>query len=150
MTTVDPLRLARACAQHMLALDRASRDLGMSVEIPEPGSAIVRMAVTPGLVNGHDLCHGGYVFTLADSAFAFACNAYNRVAVSAAASIDYVAPARGGDRLVAHATELWRGRRNGVYDVVVTRAGDDATLAHFRGRCAIGNTPVLAGGSAPD
>ena len=142
MTADNALQLARACVARMLADDVASRSLGMTVEIPEAGRARVSMQVGSDMVNGHGICHGGYVFTLADSAFAFACNAYNRVTVSAGATIDYLTPARAGETLVANASEVRRGRRHGVYDVSVT-AAEGRRIAVFRGHCIARDEPVL-------
>ena len=98
-----------------------------------PGWARVVMTVRPDMVNGHGLCHGGLVFALADSAFAFACNSYNDSTVAAAASIDFLAAARDGDELTAEASELWRTRRNGIYEIAVTNQHGER-IALFRGR----------------
>ncbi|MEO0997006.1 MAG: hydroxyphenylacetyl-CoA thioesterase PaaI [Pseudomonadota bacterium] len=117
----------------MLGNDSASRALGMTLTVPAPGEAVTAFTVRADMVNGHDLCHGGMLFALADSAFAFACNGYNRVAVATGAGIDFVAPARRGDRVEAHARERYRRGRSGVYDVDVRRA-DGTLLAVFRGR----------------
>lgn len=129
----DELTLARRCAEKMLSEDLASRSLGMEIEIPAVGESIVTMTVTEAMANGYAICHGGYIFTLADSAFAFACNAYNRVTLAAGAHVDFLASARVGDRLVAHARERHRGRKSGVYDIQVSR-DDGSTVALFRGR----------------
>lgn len=131
----DPLELAKACAATMWADDRASRKLGMEMRITAPGSAETRMKIGPTMVNGHDICHGGYIFTLADSAFAFACNSYDRVTVAASASIEFIAPARLGDELTARAREAHRGGRAGLYDIEVTNQ-DGKLIALFRGRSA--------------
>lgn len=116
--------------------DRASRHLGIDIAVVRAGHASARMAVTADMVNGHDVCHGGYLFLLADSAFAFACNGYDieAVAVAASCDIDFVAPAYLGDHLVATATEVVRQGRSGVYDVVVARQVDGEPIALFRGR----------------
>ncbi len=142
MADDDALALARACVAHMMARDAASRALGMRVDVPAPGHAVVRMTVGDALVNGFDICHGGYLFTLADSAFAFACNGYDRVTVSAGAQIDFLAPARRGDRLVATASEVHRGRRVGLYDVRIARE-DGTPLAVFRGQCVVRREAIL-------
>ncbi len=127
----------------MLGNDRASQALEMTVTVPAPGEAVTAFTVREDMVNGHDLCHGGMLFALADSAFAFACNAYNRVTVAAAAGIDFVAPARLGDRVEAHARERYRRGRSGVYDVDVRR--DDGTLlAVFRGRSRSRDEAIVA------
>jgi acyl-CoA thioesterase len=91
------------------------------------------MLVREDMVNGHNICHGGFVFTLADSAFAFCCNSYNLVTVAAGATIDFLAPAQIGDRLFATAKELWRSRRTGLYEIEVTNQGG-SLVALFRGR----------------
>ena len=126
-------QLARACAAAMWAQDRASQRLGMELIEVSPGRARLRMRVADTMVNGHAICHGGFVFALADSAFAFACNSYNRITVAQGADVVFVAPARLGDELVAEATERSRDGRNGIYDVTVRRA-DGALVAEFRGR----------------
>lgn len=125
----------------MMAADRASRELGMQVLESGPGTAVVRMVVTASMVNGHRIAHGGYLFLLADTAFACACNSHGPVTVAAGADIVFVAPAREGDVLVAEAAERSRSGRSGVYDVTVRRApgsggqGDGTdVVAEFRGR----------------
>ena len=116
----------------MWADDRASRALGMTLDAVGPGSATLSMTLRDDMVNGHAIGHGGLTFTLADSAFAFACNSYNRVSVAAGAEIRFRRPTRLGDVLVATATERERDGRDGVYDVVVT-VGDEV-VAVFVGR----------------
>ena len=116
----------------MWAGDRASQALGMVLDDVRPGQATVRMALREDMVNGHDIGHGGLTFTVADSAFAFACNSYNRRTVAAGAEIRFLAPTRRGDVLVATATEREREGRDGVYDVTVT-AGE-TVVATFVGR----------------
>jgi len=129
---MDALKIARACADAMWADDAASRALGMELIAVEPGHAVLAMSVTEAMVNGHDLCHGGYIFMLADSAFAFACNTYNQRTVAQHCGITFVATARRGDRLVAQATERMRTGRSGIYDVTVTRE-EGFVIAEFRG-----------------
>lgn len=130
---MNELELARACADKMYADDNASRALGIEIEIPEPGSAVATMTVRKDMVNGLDICHGGLVFTLADTAFAFACNAYDDVTVAGAGTIDFLRPIFLGDELKAVALEEHRGRRGGVYAVeVVNQQGEFVAL--FRGR----------------
>ena len=138
----DALEQARTCATHMFAADRASRELEIEIDIPAAGCATATMTVTPAMINGHDACHGGYVFTLADTAFAFACNAYNQVTVAAGASIEYLAPVRAGDRLTAQAVERHRGRRSGTYDVEI-HDQQRRLVAVFRGRAAVIDRPLL-------
>ena len=124
--------VARRSAEAMWAGDRASRELGMSLDDVGPGSATLSMTLTESMVNGHAIGHGGYTFTLADSAFAFACNSYNRSTVAAGAEIRFRRPTYLGDRLVATATERERNGRDGVYDVLVTVGGE--VVAVFVGR----------------
>jgi acyl-CoA thioesterase len=112
--------------------DHASRALGMCLETVGPGTATLRMTVRDDMVNGHGIGHGGLTFALADSAFAFACNSYNRRTVAAAAEIRFRAPTRGGDELVATAVERERDGRDGTYDVTVTVG--DTVVATFVGR----------------
>ena len=124
---------ARACRDAMYAKDLGSQALGIEVTIPEPGSAEARMTISDAMLNGFGICHGGYVFALADTAFAFACNAYDRVTVAAGASIDYLKPVHAGDALHAYAREIHRGRRTGLYEVSVHNQNDDL-VAVFQGR----------------
>ena len=139
---MDEMELARACAEQMFKDDQATRDLGMVVEIIGPGVAEARMTVTANMVNGYSICHGGFLFTLADSAFAYACNCYDDVTVAAGADIDFIFMARLGDELVATATETHRGRRSGIYDIKI-RNQDDVLIAVFRGRSKALGRPIL-------
>lgn len=125
-------RLAEACAAAMYAEDRASQGLGMSLDEVGPGRAVLSMTVREDMVNGHGVCHGGFVFTLADSACAFASNSHNRVNLLHGAKIDLLRPAMQGDRLRAEAREINRGARLAVYDVDVKRQ-DGKLVACFRG-----------------
>jgi acyl-CoA thioesterase len=118
----------------MLAADRASAALGIEVVAHGPGWAQARMTVRPHMINGHDIAHGGLVFTLADTAFASACNGWGPVTVAAGAEISFLAPARLGDELEAHAQVRTRRGRTGIYDVTVRRG--DEVVAEFRGRSA--------------
>ena len=129
---MDAAAVARASADAMWSEDVASRGLGMQLISVEPGHAVMAMSVTDAMVNGHDLCHGGYVFALADSAFAFACNSYNQRCVAHHCAITFISPARRGDRLVARAVERSRVGRSGIYDVTVTRA-EGLVIAELRG-----------------
>ena len=127
----------------MWAEDRASAGLGMSLEAVGPGTAMLSMEIGPAMVNGHGMCHGGYIFALADSAFAFACNTYGDRTVAQQASILFVRPGRLGERLVAHAIERTRAGRTGVYDIRVT--GDDGSVvAEFRGQSRSTGRPFFA------
>jgi acyl-CoA thioesterase len=125
--------LARAVAAAMWADDAASSGLGMRLVSVAAGRAVLEMPVRADMVNGHGIAHGGFVFTLADSAFAFACNSRNRRTVAQACDIVFVTPARLGDILVAEAVERASYGRNGIYDVTVRR-GDNELVAEFRGR----------------
>ena len=117
----------------MFAADRASLGLGMELAQAGQGTATVRMTVTPAMINGHGLAHGGYLFLLADTAFAYACNTYGPVTVASAADIVFTAPAGAGDELVAEAQERSRFGRSGVYDATVRRSEDSRVIAEFRG-----------------
>jgi acyl-CoA thioesterase len=130
---MNELDIAKRCGDSMWGGDIASQELGMKVEISEPGSAQARFEVRRSMINGHDVCHGGYIFTLADSAFAFACNTYDRITFASSASIEFVRPAHAGDKLLATASERSRGGRMGIYDVTVTNQ-DGEVVAIFRGR----------------
>jgi acyl-CoA thioesterase len=126
-------RLADLSAQAMYARDRAAQALGIRILEVGPGTARLAMQIRADMVNGHQVCHGGLVFTLADTAFAYSCNSYNESTVAAAASIDFLAPAREADELTAVAGELWRTGRNGLYEVtVMNQRGERVAL--FRGR----------------
>jgi phenylacetic acid degradation protein PaaD len=144
---VDPQLLAEQSAAAMWAEDAASQALGMTLDDVRPGYARLSMTVRPDMVNGHGICHGGLVFALADSAFAFACNSYNRRTIAQACDIVFVNAARLGDNLVADAVERTRFGRNGVYDVTIGLAGaaDTEYIALFRGRSReIGGTLIQA------
>ena len=123
--------LAEACAAAMWRADGASQGLGMVIEHVEPGAARLSMTVAPRMVNGLGTCHGGFIFALADSAFAFACNTHGAVSVASRCSISFLRPAALGEHLVATAAERHRAGRSGIYDVRVT-AGDEV-VAEFRG-----------------
>jgi acyl-CoA thioesterase len=129
---MDADALARACADAMWAEDAASRGLGMRLVSVAPGRAELVMTVTDRMVNGHKNCHGGFIFTLADSAFAFACNTYDQRTVAQHCAVTFVAPGRLGDELTARAIEKNRSGRSGIYDITVTRQ-DGSVIAEFRG-----------------
>ena len=130
---VDTQRLAERAVEALFARDTAAKLLGYHVISVSPGSARVGMIVRNDMCNGHRTCHGGLIFALADSAFAAACNSHNESNVAAAASIDFLAPAREGDELVADATEEWRSGRTGIYEIKVTNQRGEL-IALFRGR----------------
>ena len=134
VTAATAQQRAERAAGALFDRDRASRALGMRIVAVGPGRAQVSMQVRADMLNGHGLCHGGIVFALGDSAFAFACNSHNESTVAAAASIDFLASAREGDELMAEARELWRTGRNGLYEIVVSNQRGER-IALFRGRC---------------
>ena len=129
---MTPEETARRSGEVMAAGDRTTDALGIVVDEVRPGGATVRMTLREDMVNGHDIGHGGLTFTVADSAFSFACNSYNRRTVAAGAEIRFLAPTRRGDVLVATATERERAGRDGVYDVAVTVG--ETIVATFVGR----------------
>ncbi|MDB5610319.1 MAG: paaD [Bradyrhizobium sp.] len=137
--TLSPDDLARACAEAMWKEDDASKGLGMEIVEIKPGQATLTMTIQPHMVNGQRIAHGGFIFTLADSAFAFACNTHNERVVAAQGNITFIRPGKLGDRLVASAQEISRSGRSGIYDVRVTV--DDVVIAEFRGHSrTIGGT----------
>jgi acyl-CoA thioesterase len=141
-------RTAQATAElvrdGMFSKDHATQALGMEVVSIAPGQAAMRMTVRRDMLNGHQTCHGGIIATLADSAFAFACNSYNELTVAAGFSIDLLAPAHEGDVLTAQASEMSKAGRTGVYDVEV-RNHKDERIALFRGRShTLKGKPVVA------
>lgn len=146
---MDRLALARASAEAMWAGDAVSRGLGMEVVSVEPGHAVLALAVTEAMLNGHNTCHGGVIFTLADSALAFACNSHNQKSVAYHCAITFVASARLGDRLEARAVEISRVGRAGIYDVRVTR-GDGEVIAEFRGHSRTIEGKLVPGAGTPD
>lgn len=129
----DAQSVAERTIAALWATDQASKALGMRIVSVAPGRAELTMRVRPDMLNGHHICHGGFIFTLADSAFAFACNSHGEETLAATGSIDFLAPAEEGDLLTARATEVWRSGRSGIYEVTVTT--DTGTrVALFRGR----------------
>jgi acyl-CoA thioesterase len=128
---LSPDQLARACAEAMWKDDNASQGLGMEILEITAGRAVLAMTVKPDMVNGHGIAHGGFIFTLADSAFAFACNSHNERTVAAHGNISFIRPGKLGDRLVATAREISRNGRSGIYDVSVI--ANDAPIAELRG-----------------
>jgi len=150
MSETEAERLAQAVGHAMYDEDNASRALGMVLEEVRPGQAKMRMTVRDDMINGHDICHGGLIFTLADSAFAFACNARNQVTVAAGAEIHFITPARKGETLVAVARERASAGRSGIYDIEVTDSASGRLIALFRGRShRIEGSIVDAGKAAP-
>jgi acyl-CoA thioesterase len=129
---MTPQQLAEACAAAMWAEDRASQGLGMRIAAVAPGEAVLEMPVEPRMANGLGICHGGFIFALADSAFAFACNSFNRRAVAQSNAITYLRPARLGDVLTARAAQTASAGRSGITDVAVTDQ-EGRQVALFRG-----------------
>ena len=141
---MDAAALARACADAMWKDDAASQGLGMQLVSVAPGQAIMTMTVTGRMVNGHNICHGGFIFTLADSSFAFACNTYNQRTVAQHCAVTFLNSAKLGDRLVSHAVERQRIGRSGIYDVTVARE-EGNIIAEFRGHSRTIEGELLAG-----
>ncbi|MDC9719612.1 MAG: hydroxyphenylacetyl-CoA thioesterase PaaI [Gammaproteobacteria bacterium] len=135
-------QLAKACADHMLSQDLASKTLGIAIVNVECGFATATMTITDTMLNGHKTCHGGMIFTLADSAFAFACNSQNHATVAAGCTIDFLRPALKGDLLTAVATQSYQGKRSGIYQVEVTNQNAQL-IALFKGNAARINGSVL-------
>jgi len=129
--TLSPDDLARACAEAMWKDDDASKGLGMEIVEIGPGRATLSMEVAPHMVNGQRIAHGGFIFALADSAFAFACNSHNEKAVAAQGNITFIRPGKLGDRLIATAREISRSGRSGIYDVRVSV--NETVIAEYRG-----------------
>lgn len=129
---MTPQELAEASAKAMWNDDSASQQLGMTLDHIAPGEATLSMTILETMSNGHRNCHGGYIFALADSAFAFACNSYNQLAVAQHCSITYLIPGRIGDRLTATAKEVSRHGRSGIYDIRITNQSGEH-VAEFRG-----------------
>jgi acyl-CoA thioesterase len=139
---VEALECARRCANIMLEKDASSKALGIEIDIPDAGAAIASMTVRTDMLNGFDVCHGGLLFTLADTAFAFACNAYNRETLSVQAEINWRKTAHLDDRLVATATEDKRDGCHGHYSVVV-RNQHDVVVAEFSGHSLAQEKPLF-------
>ena len=131
-STLSPDELARACDDAMWEQDNASRGLGMRIEDVGPGWARLSMTVRDDMTNGRKICHGGFILTLADSAFAFACNSHNQNTVAQQCAVTFLAPVGAGERLMAEAREINRSGRSGIYDIRINRAGGE-TVAEFRG-----------------
>ena len=137
-------QLAQAVGEAMYSRDRASQALGITLTAVGPGTATMTMCVRTDMCNGHGMCHGGLVFTLADSTFAFACNSWNINAVAQGCTIDFLAAAREGDVLTAIGQVRQQGSRTGVYDINVTNQKNE-TIAVFRGRSYRLKGDVLSG-----
>jgi acyl-CoA thioesterase len=134
--SIDAKALARQVGETMFAVDTASKDtMGMELISCEPGRAVIRMEVKALHLNGHQICHGGFIFTLADSTFAFACNSYNKAAVAAGCSIEFLKPGRLGDVLTCEGVEQTLSGRHGIYDMKVSNQRGEV-IALFRGKSA--------------
>lgn len=140
----EPDRLAAATARAMWLRDRTAQALGMQIVTVRAGHASLSMTVREDMVNGHHICHGGMIFTLADTAFAYACNSYNQTTVASACQIDFIAPAREGETLEAEASERSATGRTGVYDVTI-RTSEGKMIALFRGKSHRIGGEVIAG-----
>ena len=130
---MNPQQIADAVAFGMMAKDQASRGLGLRVTHISPGSAQIEMMVREDMLNSFDICHGGFITLLADSAFALACNSYNELTVASSLTVDFIAPVHRGDVLTARAAEVSLSGRTGVYDVAVSNQ-NSGRVAVFRGR----------------
>ncbi len=139
---MDPLDLANRCVDALYKRDAAAGSLGILVLEVSPGRAAVSMQVRPDMCNGHGICHGGMLFTLADTAMAYASNSHGKVAVASSVHIDFLRSAAQDDVLLAEAVEVYRGRRKASYRVTVSR-GEAAQIAHFHGTVAILDQDVL-------
>ncbi len=142
-TDTNPHAIAEACAQKMWTTDRASQGLGMTIQRVAPGEAVLAMTVRRDMTNGHGICHGGFIFTLADSTFAFACNTYDQRTVAQQCAVTFIQPVREGETLTAHAIERTRAGRGGIYDVTV-RDSRNVVVAEFRGHSRTISGTLLA------
>ena len=144
LSPAEAQTLAEATAEAMWARDRAAQALGIRIVRVQPGASLLTMVVRSDMVNGHHICHGGMIFSLADTAFAYACNSYNKNTVASACHIDFLAPAKEGETLEAEAVERSAAGRTGVYDITVRIAGGK-TVALLRGKSYRINGEVIAG-----
>ena len=142
MTTLSPQKIAERCAEVLWPEDRASQGMGMELLEIGPGTARLRMRISENMVNCHGTCHGGYIFALADTAFAYACNSYNQRAVASGVDINFLVPARLGDILTAQGHARQQGGRSGVYDIEVVNQ-DGTPVALFRGRSTRIKGPIF-------
>ncbi|MER2539064.1 MAG: hydroxyphenylacetyl-CoA thioesterase PaaI [Azonexus sp.] len=144
LSAAEAQALADATAEAMWSRDRAAQALGLKIVRIQPGASLLTMVVRGDMVNGHHICHGGMIFSLADTAFAYACNSYNKNTVASACHIDFLAPAKEGETLEAEAVERSASGRTGVYDITVRTMGGK-TVALFRGKSYRINGEVIAG-----
>lgn len=145
----DAQKLAEACREVMYRDDHTARGLGIAIERVGPGYALARMQVRQDMVNSHNICHGGMTFALADTTFAYACNACNIITVASGCTIDYLAPAYLDDILTAEAVERSQSGRTGVFDVTVSRQNGEV-VALFRGRSHRLRGPVIPAAESAD
>lgn len=136
-------QLAEDCADAMAMHDAVSKSLGISIESLAPGRAVLSMKVRQDMLNGHGICHGGMIFTLADTAFAYACNSEDQAAVASGCTIDFLKPGAEGEQLVATAEKHYQSSRTGLYDVAVCNQNNEV-LAQFRGRAFRINRTVIS------
>ncbi len=139
---MSEISVAQRCSNYMWRDDIASQNMGMVITYIDSGIAHLCMPVTATMLNGQGICHGGFIFTLADSAFAFACNSHNDKTVAQSGSVEFLRPALLDDQLTAVATEISRGKRTGIYDVTVHNQ-DEKVVAIFRGKSFALNQPLL-------
>lgn len=144
LSPAEAQTLAESTAEAMYSRDRAAQALDIRIVRVQPGASLLTMVVRGDMVNGHHICHGGMIFSLADTAFAYACNSYNKNTVASACHIDFLAPAKEGETLEAEAVERSAAGRTGVYDITVRIAGGK-TVALFRGKSYRINGEVIAG-----
>ena len=144
LSPAEAQALADATAEAMYSRDRAAQALGIKIVRVQPGASLLTMTVRSDMVNGHHICHGGMIFSLADTAFAYACNSYNKNTVASACHIDFLAPGKEGETLEAEAVEQSASGRTGVYDITV-RNNHGKTIALFRGKSYRINGEVIAG-----
>ena len=145
LSPAEAQALADATAEAMFSRDRAAQALGIKIVRVQPGASLLTMTVRGDMVNGHHICHGGLIFSLADTAFAYACNSYNKNTVASACHIDFLAPGMENDTLDAEAVERSQSGRTGVYDVTVKSRQSGKTIALFRGKSYRINGEVIAG-----
>ncbi len=149
MTRMSEQELAERCAEAMYARDVAARAMGITVESVGPGRSRLTMTVRGDMLNGHAVCHGGFIFMFADTAFAYACNSRNAMTFAQNCSIDFVSPAQEGDVLIAVAEEHHQFSRTGLYDVTVLR-DNSQVVARFRGRSYRVRGTILPAGEGPE
>lgn len=141
-TSLTPDALAQACAKQMYSTDDATQHLGIEILEVKSGQAKLKMPVQDYMLNGHKICHGGYIFLLADTAFAFACNTYNQVTVAQHCAVIFLRPGQAGSELTATAIERTKTSRSGIYDITV-RDQDETIIAEFRGHSRSLDKPIL-------